>query len=552
MIECPNCNANIKFDIASQRMLCQYCGTSMAPEEIVEKVDATETVKEPIFAEGNSAEEDSMETMVFTCPQCGGEILSYDDTAATFCTYCGSSTILSSRISKKMRPKYIIPFRKTKEECKEAYAKMIHGAFFLPREMREDSHISKFRSIYMPYWIYSFERQGPIQFYGVKRIQDEGYTACDVFTIRTELDVKYEGLSFDASSAFADPLSNAIAPFEWWGAKKFHTAYLSGFYADAGDVDPDLYLEDAKAIVCKDISDRLKKSLTEKECKGVEIGEGLSEEVSKLLDSKQELAMFPVWFLSYRNKDRVSYAVVNGQTGKVAGDLPVDKKRFMKWSCLWAFLLSLVLMGLCFFASVKAVTFWYLSVALAFLCTGISLTQKRELRARENYQDDKGKWYPVTPGKVWHITISVGKEVGTAIWTISIFLVLLAMGLTDASSGGSGVMLFGLLTVLIILWPVLLLLIPGFSYTTRNTSNLTRRDFVSTITVTGTGLLISWLIYFGFSKIPGLADLSALVAALVNMGFLVWDLFTILDQHNVLASREIPQFRKRGGDEDGK
>lgn len=57
------------------------------------------------------------------CPNCGGEILSTDNTAANFCSFCGASTILTSRVSKQQRPGYIIPFSKTKEDCKQAYKK---------------------------------------------------------------------------------------------------------------------------------------------------------------------------------------------------------------------------------------------------------------------------------------------------------------------------------------------------------------------------------------------------------------------------------------------
>ena len=46
--------------------------------------------------------------------------------------------------------------------------------------------------------------------------------------------------------------------------------------------------------------------------------------------------MFPVWFMSYRNGDRVAYATVNGQTGKAVADLPVDIRKFIGGSLLLA------------------------------------------------------------------------------------------------------------------------------------------------------------------------------------------------------------------------
>lgn len=121
MYECPNCGGNLKFDIARQQLYCEYCGTLADPYRVCKERDAEETVMP-----GEDREE--YEATVFTCPQCGGEILSEDTTAATFCSFCGSSTILDSRISRTRRPSYILPFTRTKEDCRAAYGKMMRRA----------------------------------------------------------------------------------------------------------------------------------------------------------------------------------------------------------------------------------------------------------------------------------------------------------------------------------------------------------------------------------------------------------------------------------------
>lgn len=105
MYQCPNCAGNLKFDIARQKLFCEYCETTVDPYDVYKEKDAEE----------NS---DEYEVTIFTCPQCGGEIISEDTTAATFCSFCGAATILDSRVSKERRPAHIVPFTKTKEDCK--------------------------------------------------------------------------------------------------------------------------------------------------------------------------------------------------------------------------------------------------------------------------------------------------------------------------------------------------------------------------------------------------------------------------------------------------
>ena len=128
MYECPNCAGNLKFDISRQQLFCEYCGTQVDPYGYEKKRDAQEA--EPLSEE--------YEVTVFTCPQCGGEILSEDTTAVTFCSFCGASTILDSRISRERRPGYIIPFTRTREDCRAAYGKMLRRAIFAPKSLKDE------------------------------------------------------------------------------------------------------------------------------------------------------------------------------------------------------------------------------------------------------------------------------------------------------------------------------------------------------------------------------------------------------------------------------
>lgn len=62
MYQCPNCGGNIKFDIASQKMACANCNSYFDPYDISKETDAEENTY--------------FDVTEFTCPQCGGRILS--------------------------------------------------------------------------------------------------------------------------------------------------------------------------------------------------------------------------------------------------------------------------------------------------------------------------------------------------------------------------------------------------------------------------------------------------------------------------------------------
>ena len=98
MAVCPNCGGMLRFDIKGQTMRCDSCASTFDPYA---------------FEYGGSAEESTeYDVTVFKCPQCGGEIYATDQTAAGFCSYCGSSNVLEGHLTREKKPELIdIPVR---------------------------------------------------------------------------------------------------------------------------------------------------------------------------------------------------------------------------------------------------------------------------------------------------------------------------------------------------------------------------------------------------------------------------------------------------------
>lgn len=561
MYECPNCNGNMKFDISSQKLLCEYCGTQMNPYDFQKASDANEftVAREEYAATGSEVNtftenaEDVFTVNIFTCPQCGGELISTDTTAATFCSFCGGSTILDSRISKEKRPGYIIPFQKTKEDCKKAYGEMLRKAPFAPPEFKDEENISRFRSIYMPYWVYSFEKNEHVAFRGSHTSRSGDYIIKNNYIFECDVEAKYKGITFDAAASFSDELSNAIAPFEWRDARPFTPAYLSGFYADTDDVSSQVYTEDARAIVTKEMCNQMRQDSL---CKLFELGDDLIYAMEPELLQK-ELALLPVWFLTYRRGDRVSYAVVNGQTGKVAGDIPVDKKKYLLGSFLLACPLFLLLNLL---VSMKATTMLIVTAILAAICCVISTVQKRALQNRETGETDKGKQYSrnldgfntTDFGKTEGApnTVGVKRKTNTthsakdAIQMKAALLIVFYLGVAVIPSTYRSVF-FVCFFVVLALVRVAKGTKKNVKIISRKQRKLTVREVLDAVKKPGIGLILAVIVLL----LHPVSDLYFYGAALVVMVLAAWDILGMIERYNLLATRELPQFHKRGGDE---
>lgn len=551
MYECPNCAGNLKFDIARQQLYCEYCGTQVDPYDFHKEKDAGE--ESP----------GEYEATVFTCPQCGGEIVSEDTTAATFCSFCGASSVLDSRISKKRRPGCIVPFTRTKENCRAAYGKMLRRAIFAPKELKDENLIEKFRGIYMPYWVYSFEKKEKITFPGKKTRRRGDYLIMDHYMLDCEVEEAYHGLAYDASSTFSDSLSDAIAPFDLKQGKDFTPSFLSGFYADTNDVEKYVYWRDAEDLVLRDAGRCLAQDPV---CRKYHAGQGEEEYLLRNAlrpsDKKAELAMLPVWFLSYRNGDRVSYAVVNGQTGRAAADLPVDGKKYLAGSLLLAiplfFLLNL-------FLTITPGKILMIAAALAFLCILISNWQLSHIWDREAGADDAGLASVRSgPG-----TGNSGRQRRKPVWELwdsgigKGFLMILLFQITALVPALLAPVISGMgRGSLVILYIIIFLLVifgsnRAFSAFSggRRRRNAGRKTFGGGYFREKIPVLIKPLAGIALAAVilimDPVSDWFYYIGAIVCMATVLWAIMDIMKQHNMLATRKLPQLNRRGGDEIG-
>lgn len=334
MVVCKNCGAFMRFDPGTQRIKCDHCDSEVSPVGIrVGDESGVTTVPD----------DDNFEAEIYTCPQCGGDIVCDDDTAATFCSYCGaSSVVLSRRLEKIRKPRCVIPFKLTKEECFENYKKTLKKAIFAPSYLKNTTLIEKLRGIYMPYWIYDVKHEGGLYMTGKRQHRSGDYLIVENYSISSFINSDCDGLAFDASASFSDSLSRAIAPFDQSEAVDFSQAYISGFYADMCNVPARVYEDNAVSIVDKHIAKAVK---TDPGLKIYDIDTSKSSGDGAVAKTEETLGYFPVWFLSCRDKSgkNVSYAVVNGQTGKVAMDLPIDYGKYILGSLLLAVPVAVVL-----------------------------------------------------------------------------------------------------------------------------------------------------------------------------------------------------------------
>lgn len=135
----------------------------------------------------------------------------------------------------------------------------------------------------------------------------------------------FAAVPVDGSSSMADDLMESIEPFKLKDAVDFQTAYLSGYLADKYDVTSE------ETVQCA--HERMKRSAEEVLADTVKGYATVTPENTnvKVSGGAAKYALYPVWILNTTWKDKKYIFAMNGQTGKMTGDLPIDNGTYVKW-----------------------------------------------------------------------------------------------------------------------------------------------------------------------------------------------------------------------------
>ena len=338
--KCPNCGASLEFNATKQSFDCEFCMSSFNDEQL--KAVFPENENNPLKTEEKVVDETDFteHTSLYSCPNCGAEIMADDTTSATFCYYCHGPVILSGRLSGKFRPAKVIPFKNNRENAIDTFTKWCKKKWFVPNDFRSFSTLEKISGVYMPFWLADCKVDADVAALG-KRIRtwtsgDTRYTETKEYDIRRSGYVDFDGIPADGSSKTDDRLMEAIEPFDYNQFEEFSMSYLSGFLAEKYDVDNLAVFPRIKQRT-EDVSLELMRNTMQ----GYDSVTVTYKNIN-IIKTNWHYMLLPVWLLTYKFKDKDYFFAMNGQTGKMAGIPPLSIPKML----LFAGILGAIAFGI--------------------------------------------------------------------------------------------------------------------------------------------------------------------------------------------------------------
>lgn len=335
--QCPACTGPVHFAGESGKLECDFCGNNYEVS-VMETLYADKEQAAAAAGPGDWATDDAGSPWseaeaagikAYTCPSCGAEIICDETTAATSCIYCGNPTVVPGQLGGNLKPDYVIPFKLDRDAAIAALKNHYKGKLFLPKVFADNNHLEELKSVYAPFWLFDGKAEADVVF-RAKRISDtrtatEKVTTTEHYRVSRRGKIAFEKVPVDGSSKMPDGHMDAIEPYDYKELKPFSSAYLPGHLADKYDQD---------AVECATrANDRIRVSSEQAVRSTVTGYTSVEAEHTNVAIEQGEIkyALLPVWMLTTKWKDQTYLFAMNGQTGKLVGDLPVDKGKFWGW-----------------------------------------------------------------------------------------------------------------------------------------------------------------------------------------------------------------------------
>lgn len=274
----------------------------------------------------------------FTCQNCGATTSAVALGSSIRCPFCGTEHVIAApEDANAPRPEALLPFAFPDDQVERIYRSWLGSGFFRPKDITEKAHSHKMRPVYVPIW----EAHGQAR---SRWTAQAGYTeeapappapsgqpvdaakppATDK---RTRWEPasgthsgSYDRLLVSASKGLPQGWIGRLGDLDWGQVKGYDPNFLIGREAEQATLDRGDALTAAREQIEakeRDACAALVPGDTQKELR---VG-------TEVVNLAARLVYLPVWLASFQYGDKTYRCVVNGQSGAVSGEAPVNRFR---------------------------------------------------------------------------------------------------------------------------------------------------------------------------------------------------------------------------------
>jgi DNA-directed RNA polymerase subunit RPC12/RpoP len=366
---CPSCGASLAFDLSTSGLGCPYCGYQEAIQSQIVGRDAesseftVETVEKAQHGWGEMRKE-------LHCDNCGAELSYPSGAIASSCPYCASNKVnVQTVVDDKLRPKFLITFKTTIESVRSIAGQWLGKGWFHPPTLTSGTALRNFSAIYLPYW--AFEAHVSAK-WRAEVGREEHYrvynSASKSWETRTRIVWEWKQgmlhLPFEDYMVIgiSKPYLNQqilknIEPYSLSELVTYSPDFLVGLQAQAYDITLPNAWDHARLDMREKAKNACRASINSPHVRNFSMSADFADESWRYI-------LLPVFLAAYKFEEKTFQVMVNGQTGKIAGQKPVA------WWKIWLAIAACMLPGL-LLTVIGLISSQFAEKGSSLICTGL-------------------------------------------------------------------------------------------------------------------------------------------------------------------------------------
>ena len=329
---CPECGGDAEWNAGKQALVCPYCGTTMpfSPAESQAGTGVREHPLEEALAGLKGGERGwGEQKQTVACQSCRA-ISVFDSTrVAQRCDFCGSPSIVpQDALNDAIKPESLLPAAIPEPKIREELRRWYGSRWFAPNKLKSAALTDTLRGVYLPYWTFdahvaaSWTAEAGYHYYTTENVRGSDGKVSQQRVQHT----RWQHASGNLQHFFDDELVpgtvgvhegllREIEPFPTDQLKPYDPAYVRGWTVER-------YQLDLRKAAQQNVQEMEQKvySLCASQVPG---DTHRNLQVSSHYQGRTfKHILVPICLVSYNYGAKSYQVVVNGFTGKIAGERP--------------------------------------------------------------------------------------------------------------------------------------------------------------------------------------------------------------------------------------
>jgi hypothetical protein len=322
---CPQCDGVTAYCTDDGGLTCAYCGYHEAPEvEVVgTAAEEFEFTVDTMRQAGHGWGEERKE---LACNSCGAHTTLSVTMLTHTCPFCGSNRVVQLKAPQDvLRPRFLVPFAVTLDACREQTAAWLGSSWLVPAGLQRVARTAEYTPLYAPFWTFDARARAGWR-------AEVGHTRTRTVTVngrqqtRTytewrwesgQVDHFFDDLLLPGSSKLSPLLLKQLSRYDLNRLAPYQPSFLAGMQAQAYDVKLEDAWQQARRQMRLDVKRRCRGQATSSQIRNFSMELDFADESWRYI-------LLPLYLATYRYRTKSYQVMMNGQTGQVTGQRPVD------------------------------------------------------------------------------------------------------------------------------------------------------------------------------------------------------------------------------------